>query len=113
MPTDIVRFNDGPSQSVVFTTADNTTGGFNLAVYSGAIIMVESVEGGATTLTWKCKQTAGASDVFAAANSANAALTTTIQAGRAYSIPDELFAAGYVLATTNAGTATCRVIVKG
>lgn len=113
MPTEIVRFNDGPTKTVVFTNADNTTGGFNLAVYSGAIVMVDSVAGGATTLTWKCKEREGASSVYAAADGSDSALTTTIQAGRAYAVPDELFAAGYVLATTNAGTASCRVIVKG
>ncbi len=113
MPTPIVRFNDGPTQTVVFTNADNTTGGFNMAVYSGAIVMVDSVAGGATTLTWKCKEREGASSFYAAADSSNEVVTTTIQAGRAYQVPDVLFAAGYVMATTDAGTAICRVIVKG
>lgn len=113
MPAPIVRFNDGPLQTVVFASTDAGTQGFNLAIFSGAIIMVESLAGGATTLTWKCKSHPGDSTVFAAADATNTPLQTSIAAGRAYAVPDELFAANYVLATTDAGTATCRVIVKG
>ncbi len=112
MPNEIVRFNDGPTQDVTFTTSESTTGGFSLAVYSGAIVMVTSVSG-ATALVWKCKENASSSAVFQVADATNVPLQTSIQAGRAYSIPDELFAAGYVMPTTNQGTATCRVIVKG
>lgn len=113
MPSEIVRWNEGPSQNVVFTNADGTTGGFNMAVYSGAIIHVVSVAGGATTLTWKVKERESSATAYTLADSTDAVQTTTVQAGRAYAVPDAAFAAGYVLATTNAGTVTCRVIVKG
>lgn len=116
MPNEIVRFNDGPTKNVVFTTSNSTTGGFNLAVFSGALVMVDSVDdvaGGVATLTWKCKEREGASSVYSVAGSDDVILTTEVQSGRAYALPDELFAAGYVMATTAAGQVTCRVIVKG
>lgn len=113
MPSEIVRWNSGPSQDVVFTNSDATTGGFNMAVFSGAVIHVVSVAGGATTLTWKIKERMDSATAYTLADSSDAAQTTTVQAGRAYAVPDAAFAAGYVLATTNAGTVTCRVIVKG
>lgn len=113
MPSEIVRWSEAPSQNVVFTNADGTTGGFNMAVYSGAIIYVVSVSGGATTLTWKAKERESSSAAYTLADSADAPQTTTVQAGRAYAIPQAAFAAGYVLATTNTGTVTCRVMVKG
>lgn len=113
MPSEIVRWNDGPSQNVVFTNADGTTGGFNMAVYAGAIIQVVSVSGGATTLTWKVKENEQSAAVYTLADSSDTVQTTTVQAGRAYAVPDAAFAAGYVMATTNAGTVTCRVEVKG
>lgn len=112
MPTDIIRFND-QLKTATFTDSDNTTEGFNMAVYSGAIIMVDAVQGGATTLSWKCRPREGDATTFVLANNANTPVTTTIAAGRAYQLPDQLFAAGFVLATTNAGTASVRIQVKG
>lgn len=113
MPSEIVRWNDGPAQNVIFTNADNTTGGFSMAVFSGAIIHVTAVSGGATTLTWKVKEKADSATAYSLADATDAVQTTTVQANRAYAVPDAAFAAGYVLATTNAGTVTCRIIVKG
>lgn len=114
MPTQITRQNDGPTSTVTFTASNGTTGGFNLAIYSGAMIHVQSVANGATTLTWKTQiPNDPLAGVFGVADKTDTAITTTIQAGRSYPLPDELFAASYVLATTNAGTAVCRITVKG
>jgi hypothetical protein len=110
MPTEIIRQHSVPSQDVTFTSSDSTTGGFNLAVYAGGMIHVTS---GSATLTWKVKELAGFPTVFTVADSSDTAVTQTVQAGRAYALPDQLYGASYVLATTDSGTITCRVIVKG
>lgn len=113
MPIEIARVKDGPTQSVTFTASNSTTGGFNFSLYAGAMIHVSSVTGSPTTLTWKVKENEEASTVYPVADGSDAAITTTIQTGRAYPLPDELFAAGYVMATTDTGTAVCKIIVKG
>lgn len=109
----IVRFNDGTSQSVVFTDSASTTGGFNLAVFSGATLLVSATStGDPVTLTFVTKGKADDADSFVVSSSTNAPVTLEIQPGRAYALPDELFACAYVMATTDAGTATCKVVVK-
>lgn len=113
MPSEIVRYKDSPSQSVVFTSSEGTTGGFALSAFAGAMIHVTGITGGATTLTWKVRETGESATTFTLASALDVAKTTTVSAvNRAYDIPDEAYAAAYVLATTNAGTVTCRVIVK-
>jgi hypothetical protein len=111
----IVRFNDSTTQNVVFTNSTSTTGGFAMAVHSGAMLLVSATSSGAAiTLTFRTKMTAGSSDIFTACNASNSPVTLTVQPGRAYAVPDELFAASYVTATTaNAGeTVTCLVATK-
>jgi hypothetical protein len=46
-------------------------------------------------------------------NDGTADVSTTIVANKAYPIPDALFAAPFIVAVTNAGTATFRLCVKG
>lgn len=109
----ITRFNDGTSQDVVFTSSASTTGGFNLAVYAGAMLLVSATStGSAITLTFLTRAREQDSASFTVADSSNAPVTLSVQANRAYNLPDELFAAGYVLATTASGTVTCRVVTK-
>ena len=111
----IVRFNDATSQNVVFTNSTSTTGGFATAVHSGAMLLVSATSsGGAVTLTFRTKPTESSADIFTACDASNAPVTRAVQPGRAYAVPDELFAAAYVMATTaNAGeTVTCRVLTK-
>jgi hypothetical protein len=108
-----VRFNDGTTQPVVFTNDPATTGGFNLAVYSGAMLLVTATSSGsATTVTFVAKANAGSPDAFTVADSANVPVTLSLQAGRAYQLPDELFASAYVMAVTASGTVTCQVVTK-
>ncbi len=110
MPTEILRQHSVNTQDVTFTASDSTTGGFNLAVYAGGMILVTS---GTATLTWKVKENAGSATSYTVADSSNAVITQSVQAGRAYALPDQLFSSAYVTATTGSGTVTVRVIVKG
>lgn len=111
----IIRYPDVTSQNVVFTNTVGTTGGFNMAVASGGMLLVSATSsGGAIVLTFRTKAAEGDASSFTAANASNTVVTLTVQPGRAYPVPDELFAATYILATTaNAGeTVTCRVVTK-
>lgn len=106
------RFNDLTSNSVVFTTSLSTSGGFGLNTYCGGMILVASGST-STTLTFYCKTQSDASASYAATDAAGAAVTLAVVAGKAYPIPDELFGAFYVTATTGSGTVTCQILLKG
>jgi uncharacterized protein YbbC (DUF1343 family) len=76
----------------------------------GGVAIVTAVSG-ATSLAWYVASDSSAT-LYPAYN-ASGALTTAIAAGRAYKVPDELFAAPFIAAVTDAGTATVVLCVKG
>ena len=78
---------------------------------SGGMVFVESVGGGAASLSWYAAVGPEATAVQASDGTAD--LTTSIAAGRAYPLPDALFAAPFIVAVTDVGTASIRISVKG
>jgi hypothetical protein len=106
------RFNDLTSNSVVFTTSLSTSGGFALNTYCGGMILVASGST-STTLTFYVKTQSDSSTSFQAYDSTGTAVTLSVVGGRCYPIPDELFGAFYVTATTGSGTVTCQLLLKG
>lgn len=109
----IVRFNETTPQDVVFTSSSSTTGGFGLNVFAGGMLLVSATStNGAIVLTFLTKNASGDATAFTVADDTNTAVTLTVQPGRAYALPDVLFSANYVLATTASGTVTCRVLMK-
>ena len=112
----ICRYNHTDVSDVVFTDSVSTTGGFSIAVFSGAILLVSATSTGLpVTLTFIGKETLESADSFVCADSTNNIVTMNVQAGRCYQVPDELFAVGYVMATCGSvgETVTCRVQTKG
>lgn len=109
----ITRYNDGTTQGFVFTNSAATTGGFAMAIFSGAMLLVTATStGGAITLTFWAKARQEDADAFVVADGSNNPVTLSVQPGRAYAIPDALFAAGYVMATTASGTVTAKALTK-
>lgn len=78
---------------------------------AGAVIIVDAVAGGANSITWHVAF--GPELTPRPINADGAGVTTTIAADNAYVLPDALFAAPFIVAVTNAGTATFRISVKG
>lgn len=112
MPTTIVRDSSiyGP---LAITSDPATTTGFSLNLLSGAVVMVDSVSPGTTaTMRFYMKQDARDSTSYLMVNSTNSPLEVTIQAGRAFELPTELFAVRQVLPVVTTGTASVRVVVK-
>jgi hypothetical protein len=107
MPNKIER-RSSVSSPYVLTASASTTPIMPYGAVSGAIIVVSAVSGGATSLTWRVSTGAEVASVPLVGASA-----TTIAAGNAYEVPDEVFAAPFITATTNAGTATITLLVKG
>jgi hypothetical protein len=111
----IARFNDRTDTSVVFTATQASTGGFQFAMHSGAMLQVTATSTGSpVVLTFGTRPNAASTQFFTAADSSNAPVTLTVQADRCYAVPDAVFAATYVTATAAAGaTVTCNVYLKG
>lgn len=110
----IARASDKSRVNVVFTSDAATTGGFAFALFAGALIEVDATStGNAVTLTFGARPQSSSTEFVVAADDSNSPITLTVQPGRCYALPDALFAASYVAATTGAGTATCTVFLKG
>lgn len=111
----IARFNDKTTVDVTFTETAASTGGFVTSLHAGAILFVRSTStAGAIVLTFGARPSPSSTEFFVAADSSNQPITLTVQPGRCYALPDELFAATYVSASTAAGqTATCSIFLKG
>lgn len=110
MPNKIERYSSVTSQ-IVATNNPATSPKIPFGAAAGGMIVVDSVAGGATSLSWSVA--VGPEATPATANDGTADVSTTIAAGKAYPIPDAVFAAPFLVAVTNAGTATFRLCVKG
>jgi hypothetical protein len=114
MSLSIDRTFDLYDQSTI-TSDEATTGQYGLGSFAGGLLYVVSTStGAAQTISWRAKFSAS-SPVYKLYDSANAVITTIIQAGRCYEIPGELYGAmGISAVSDTAGqTAVVRVTVKG
>lgn len=113
MPTTIARDSTAYA-GITLTNNPATTAGLSLSTAAGAMLLVDSVSGGAAvTISFytKADQRQANSYLFVDAN--NAAVTQTVQAGRCFELPSGLFASRFVLPVTDSGTAVVRYVVKG
>ena len=97
------------------TSDETTTGLYGLGTAAGGLLYVISTStGGAKTVSWRGKFSPS-SPSYKLYDSTNAAITATIQAGRCYEIPGELYGAIQVsaVADTAGQSAVVRVSVKG
>jgi hypothetical protein len=108
MPNKIERLSS-VTQPLTLTADVATTPAIPYGASAGATIFVESVSG-ATSITWHVLHAPGST---AAVMDSDGAVTTGIQAGRAYAFPDSLFATPFVKAVLNSGTASVVVSLKG
>lgn len=109
----IARSANKTSAPLVFTNSTSTTAGFNLESYAGGVLYVTATStNGQINLTFAAKAGSGDTDAFTVASSVNAVVTITVQPGRAYALPDDLFACAWVMPVTASGTVTCLVGFK-
>lgn len=109
MPHKIERLNS-LTGSVVATNSASTSPKIPFGAASGGMLFVTAASS-ATSITWHAA--AAQEDTPVPVNAEGAGVTTTIAASNAYALPDALFGAPFIVAVTNAGTATFRVSVKG
>lgn len=110
MPNKIERLSSVISQ-IVATNSASTSPPIPFGAMAGGMIIVDAVASGATSITWHVAF--GPELTPRPLNADGAAVTTTIAVNNAYTLPDALFGAPFIVAVTNAGTATFRVAVKG
>ena len=105
-----IEHKSSVNSPVTFASSTSTTAKLPYGAVGGATAIVTAVSG-AATLSWYVA--ADTETALYPAYNASGAITTTIAAGRAYKVPDELFAAPFIAAVTDAGTATVVLCVKG
>lgn len=110
MPNKIERLSSVTSQ-ITATNSASTSPKIPFGAAAGGVFIVDAVASGATSLTWHVAF--GPELTPVPVNDGTADVSTTIAANKAYSIPDACFAAPFLVAVTNAGTATIRLSVKG
>lgn len=106
----IERFNS-VTATLSLTDSASTSAKIPFGPAGGGVIIVDSAQGGATTITWHAVFTP--EGVPRPLYSDDAAVQTEIEANRAYPIPDACFASPMVVPVLNAGTSTIRVSLKG
>jgi hypothetical protein len=106
----IERFNS-VTGSFTLTNSASTSPDIPFGPASGGLLIVDAVASGATKINWYTAFTTSETAIPLYVD--GAAASTDISAGRAYALPDALFAAPFVVGVTDAGTATIRLSVKG
>lgn len=96
--------------SIVATASASTSPKIPFGAAGGGMLFVDAASS-ATSVTWYAA--ASQEDTPVPVNADGAGVTTTIAASNAYALPDGLFGAPFIVAVTNAGTATFRVSIKG
>lgn len=109
MPHKIERLSSvGEPITVSATAADNKKIPYGAS--GGGLFVVDSVST-AASLNWFVATGPEATPVPVVVDGID--LATSIAAGKAYALPEALFGAPFIVAASNAGTATIRVCVKG
>lgn len=110
MPNKIERLSSVTSQ-ITATNSAATSPKIPFGAAGGGLFIVDAVAGGATSLSWHAAF--GPELTPVPVNDGTADVSTTIAVNKAYPVPDACFAAPFLVAVTNAGTATIRLCVKG
>jgi hypothetical protein len=97
--------------SLSLTSSASTSARVPFGPAGGGIIIVDSVGGAASKITWHASLSA--SDTPQPIYSDGAVVETSIAASRAYPIPDACFASPIVVPVLDSGTASIRVSLKG
>ena len=100
---------------LTFTDNTGTTDSFDMSMYSGGLLYVDSTStGAAVALTFHAKPDFDAAGVFVLYDGAGSAVQLTVQGGRCYQLPDSLFAASTVVVTAASGaTVNASINLKG
>jgi hypothetical protein len=111
MPNKLERHSSATA-SITLTASASTSPKIPFGASAGAILYVSGTSGGAATVAWYVAAGPEETALPLYANDGTA-VTTAITSGRAYSLPDSLYAAPFLVGVADTGTATIRLFVKG
>jgi len=74
---------------ITCTTNPATTGGIPMRLASGALLMVESLEGGASSVTFYAKETADSDSFYVIVDASGTPITQNLFGGQAFPLPTE------------------------
>ena len=109
MPNKIERLSSATG-SIVVTASASTSPPITFGAAAGGVMYVTGVSS-ATKVAWHSASSRESTPLPMFAD--GSAVETSIAAGRAYPLPDALFASQFIVAVTDAGTATIQISVKG
>lgn len=100
---------------ITLTTSATDTGGWSLNVVAGAMLLVDSkTAAGSITINYYVKADDRLSATYLLVDKEGSPISQTVTAtGHCFALPDELFAARYVLPVVSSGTAVVRCVLKG
>jgi hypothetical protein len=110
MPHKIERLSSVTS-TIAVTASASTSQKVPFGAAAGGVFVVDSLAGGANTLSWYVAF--GPEETPVPLSDGTSALSTSVTSSTAYPVPDAAFAAPFLVAVANAGTATIRLCVKG
>jgi hypothetical protein len=109
MPNKIERLS-AATPVITATNSTSTSPKIAFGAVAGGVMFVTAVSS-ATKVTWHAAIDASATPLPLYAD--GAVVETAVAANRAYPVPDAAFAAPFIVAVTDAGTATIQITVKG
>lgn len=109
MPNKIERLSSVGTPIVVTATAANNAK-IPYGAAGGGLFVVDALDS-AASLSWLVATGPEHAPVPVVVDGAD--LVTAVAAGKAYALPEALFGAPFIVAASDAGTATIRVCVKG
>lgn len=102
-------------KNLTLTDDAATTAVFDMSMYSGGLLHVTAASDGAAHMVYFCVKSESEGASSTVYDAANSIVAMTVEAGRCYQLPDQLFAAPFVgIYTTTAGqTLTVNIDLKG
>lgn len=115
MSTAIIRQGSMYNDPITLTDSVNTTQGFSLNIAAGGMLLVDSKSAaGDVTIYYYVKGDERFPESYLLVDSSGAPVSQTItDAGRCFALPDELFAARFVMPIVSSGTVVARYATKG
>ena len=95
------------------TNDANTSAKVSLAGFAGAMVFVDAITGASDTITWHVCKTLGNATTYPAVDASGSAVTTAVESGKAYALPEALFGCQFCVPVMGAGNATISVSLKG
>lgn len=108
--TSIRRDSEILAQNVATGTTIGAAGGFAVGAYAGAMLLCVS---GSATVQFYVKRNATDANAYVLRSAFGEAISVAMSSGSAYPLPDEAYAAPFILLVATSGSASFQICLKG